>query len=594
MRNTLASIFLALAVAGCGHSQNGNGTPDMSNGGKGGDMSVKHDMSGANADLKQGNGDGSMKPDDGGNMMNDDGGNMMNGDGGNMMPDASMNADDLSMMMMPDLSMMANDMATNADMSMMMMMNDMAVASDMAMKASDMAVPPDMVTPADMAMGPVKVLTGTYELLGVTTDDLAIVHDTTADSVLAEPLAGGNSILVTNALNGGDVIVDGKVVFVWQNINNNTNAGALHVWSQATGLILASNASIDRLAAATTDGARIVFMGNVNNLGTTGDIIGANTDLTNKTTLEATDQTPAGTVCDPNLGFSGAYAVAGRCKNNNNTPTVSSWTANWTKTDIQVGGASSYWEGDPAGTKVTTLDAKNLLDVSNIDGTGKTQVDVTAVAFALLYGDATGVVYRTTIVNNSNSLRSSPVANPVPLNLLNGTVAQLLALSPDHKYVMFSSVAQDQMTLESDIYLASTTVAGAPATIDAQATATTSYGSDWTTDSTYALYFTAVDGVNFIGTLNARPVGANQPKMISTMVWTDIAAKGTKVVFNDNYNTMNGRADLKSVDVAGNAGATLVHTAADASFFLDAALGRIVFTDNVGMISRGLYVANVP
>lgn len=582
MRITL--ILGLIAAAGCSEPTNG-GSDDL---GRPRDMAGVRDLASGGNDLAMAGGDlagaGDMSV-----GKNDLGGADLAAGDLNKSGDLSLSGGDGGGKDASAVDLAGIDLSGATDLGIMV---DLGLTSDSG-GGMDAAMTADLSSIPDMSILR-PLVGGGVHLFGVTSDGYAIYGDLKTMSLDAVPTNGAAKPQVIDAnYTLDDVFVDGKVVFLWQNVSNN-GVGKLLVWTAAAGVKTAAAASIDAIASARPDGVLITFTSNANNAGTTADLTGATSDLvTAKKLVMGVGADP--NVCQPVLAFAAMRAVAGTCAGAvAATGTISTWDANWTKVDLIMNAQPSYSTNDSG--KLLARDNAANLSVFALTGGAGTKIDVN-VAFAVLSTDGSTAIYRDTSV--AGALWRSPTVNPAPLKLVAMNVHALDGLSPDSKQILFTNMI-DQNTGGQDLYLAGTTAAAAPTTLDATAdTAPGLFGDQFSADSSHVLYATAVDFANtFTGTLFTKPVGGGAATQQGTNVWLALATLGSKLVFNDNYtdpgiNGVEPRADLKLVDSAGGV-ATLLHAQADVDIFVTFDKKQVVFADNVSMASAGLYVLTLP
>jgi hypothetical protein len=436
-----------------------------------------------------------------------------------------------------------------------------------------------------------RIQSGAARLRGVTRDDFA-VYSNAAGDVFAAPVAGGSAVKITTIVEPAQVTIAGKAVFVWPTFNPSNFVGALTVWTAASGAKTLTTTSLVDQAAASADGAYVIYSANLNGSGTFGDLVLSKSDGTGAVTLVSGNDFDS---CTPILGFAGGYAVATHCETaapDGSTPpkTLSSYLLPaGTKTDL-LNDVGFFWNADDSGSKIFTATAAGDGKVVPVTGGAATAID-TSVASGLISGDGTTVFYRT----SASALKRSPVASAAPIALQSTGVAIVRGISSGEGFLMFAS-KRDSSTDLTDLFLASLVTPG-PAVPLVTTTTGAVYGDRFTSDATRALYYSAVDDVSQIGTLQALPVAGGNATTLGQAVWRNRASTGAKVVFNDNFTPLGdtpGRADLRVVDLAQSAAPTLLAPQADVEFALAASRTKVVYTWNVTTAKGGLYVAPVP
>ena len=120
------------------------------------------------------------------------------------------------------------------------------------------------------------------------------------------------------------------------------------------------------------------------------------------------------------------------------------------------------------------------------------------------------------------------------------------------------------------------------------------FGSDgFTADSSHAIYYT--DIAAGVGNFFAVIPSGGTPVALSTNVWLHYAATGSKVVFNDNYDQGTDTADIRVVDTAQSAPATVLVSVAGSDFFVAGTKDKVVYVWNyLAGSMEGLWVTAIP
>jgi hypothetical protein len=552
-------------------------------------------------DDSTGSGDDLFRPRDGGARDLAVGGDQSMGGGDQSMGGDLAAAADLAMAS-PDLA--GADLA-GVDLAAL----DLAVATDLAARdlASGDLAARDAAAAADLSVGgadlgglgdlgsvPLALVKGGVVLFGVTSDGYAVYGDLTTGALDAVAVAGGGQPIQLDANWTADqVLVQGKVVFFWQNVGNTSHVGTLMVWTAASGVKTAAAASIAYIAAARPDGLAITFTSNANNTGSTADLFGASADLTtSKKLVMGIDAGASGSNgCYPQLTFAATRAVAATCAPGVATATISTWDGTWTKTDL-IQGAAPYYDTNDSG-KLLALDGSNNLVSFPLAG-GAGIIIAPNVGYQLLTSDGAAAVYSDFV---ASALWRSPTVTPQPLKLVPTGVTGVVKLSPDNAQVLLFN-KYDNTTGGTDLYIASATQQGTATTLNPNTDSAPflGFGDPFTADSSHVIYLTGINFMVGTGTLFTKPVGAGQATQQGTNAWVALAGLGSRVVFNDNYTApanVEPRADLKIVDAAGGV-ATLLHAQADVDIYLTADKKQVVFADNVSANSAGLYAQTLP
>jgi hypothetical protein len=453
--------------------------------------------------------------------------------------------------------------------------------------------PPGCPTPAASAnaappSGQMLVAGNSLSTRGVTTDGWEIFSDDYALELYAVPVAGGAAQSIASLGGTFWVTVVGQVVFAWSNVNAG-NVGALTVWTSAHGAQAVSSASFGILGSSSQDGSQILYVGNVDPQGQTGDVYMGGSDGSAQTALLKGQQLSG---CFPQLGFAGSSVVVSHCDTpagSGPSATVSSFRApGWARTDLATG-AQNIWSSDTAGTFVLVSTSGGVM-VAPIGGGSTTMVDSSGFLGQLIAGGQTAI-YGTT----SGALRKSSTSSPSPVTLTS-PFAGFYGVSPSQNSVLYY---QNQASSgATDLFVSSTVTPGAPLTLTS-ATDGAILGDVFTADSAYALYSTGDNVCTGAATFSAMPVGGGGAIPLGTNVWGDWSTTGAKVIYNDNFVATGGlrygRADLEAVDLSAGSSPTLLASQADAVIDLTPTRDHVVYSWSVQPGAQaGLYVVAIP
>lgn len=425
---------------------------------------------------------------------------------------------------------------------------------------------------------------------GVTSDGYEIYSDDYALQLYAVPIAGGTPQNIAALGSKFWVTVVGQVVFAWSNVTD-ANVGALTIWSSAHGAQALSPASFGILGASSSDGSHVLYVGNVDSQGQTGDVYVAGADGSGVTSLLQGEQL---TGCFPQLGFAGSYAVSSHCdvaRGSGPSATISSFQSpSWSRADL-VTSAQNVWSADTAGSIVLVSTGGGIMVVP-MGGGSSTLLDPSGFLGQLIAGGQTAV-YSTV----AGDLRSSSTTAPSPTTLASPPFGGFSGVSPSQSTVLF--YRNQASSGGTDLYLSSTATPGTPTTV-VTGTDGAINGDTFTADSAYALYSTSNDVCTGAATFEAFPVtGTGAAVQLGTDVWGDWSSTGEKVIFNDNYVATGGlrygRADIEFVDLSAGTTPTLVVSQADAVVDMTPARDQIVYSWSVqpGTMA-GIYVTPVP
>ncbi len=495
----------------------------------------------------------------------------------------------------------------------------------------------------------------TASLVGVTSDDYVIYGNfpmTGSGTLNAIPLAGGTPKVITtfDSTSGFTYIIQGAVVLVWPGVSTK-GVGAMSVWTSAGGAKVLSMQAYDGVAGISDDNKYVIYTTNVASTGATGDIYVAGVDGSNPTPL-LTGLDLQGS-CAPTAAFSGDYVITSYCPDQQVTDagapeaggggdggaaevaTVSNFGgATWTRTDMFTtlpitakacatgsGGTTGcgLFGADKAGKFAVVTDATGNLQALPIPSGAPIMVDnVGATGLGTMLSDGTAVVYTTP----AKALKRSALPAVAPTTLVGTGAGTISRVSTDNKSLMYFSMQNTSMGT-IDLYLASAVTPGMPTTLDSMVTGTV-VTLAFTTDSSHGIYYTGVAALpppmggatspGTVGTLFTIPVTGGTPNMVAPSVWNSLPGKGTKLLYQVNYQTTSagaangqGIADLWSVDSAGTGPGTLIVQAADTDQtfgpVFDSTQTKIIYNFSVsantgdsgsGPDTNGIYVVAAP
>jgi hypothetical protein len=452
------------------------------------------------------------------------------------------------------------------------------------------------------------------QLLEVTDDNHVIyqagqqVFAAALDSARAPELIGD-----VPAGNTAFVFQVGRVAFVWTNPDRTLpgfGVSPLVIWSAHTGAHLASPASaIGTLAtSANQDGDRVLFTGNSDPGGTTGDLVLASTDLAEQITVAAGIPMgfPTGP-CVPRATFHGPGddLTAVLCAPGSSTATLAQWRHGVRHDLAQPLFAPPRLVVDPTTGRAATLLAGSRFPIS-VDRRGDvTVLAETAATNVVLGGD--GAVLFTTLPNPSglrslvrvrSPLSPRPVADFLGIyTFLFGSAALTQPItSPDGRRVLYFDALDPSSGLSADVILGDARGLQPPVTLDTGAV-NGLFAAPFTRDSRFAL-FARFDITNFaVGPMFAH--GADGTRQFGDDTgWQWDPAFGSTITYNDNTTLDNANvslsiADIKVVDLAARKLAPkLIVRGANVTYMASHRGTGVVYTLDGGP-TPGLHVARV-
>ena len=594
MRKT-GYVYLLAAVfaAGCGDNSSTSDGPSHS-----ADLSMKNT---SHADMAKPGGkhdlelppsdDAGQGTDDASETMADSGGTTDDGGLFGNMPDTISSPNDLAVTVPPDMAITAPAdlkgqppadlaIAASADMK-------GTAPADMATAPADMATAPDMVVPVTSGL----IFKGDLSLFDVTSDGYAIFWNHGTGNIDFIPIAGGSPTKIVAAGTSPQVIVDGKVAFVWSNPDA-SGVGPLWTWSLAAGVQNPSTYSLAGYEGASSDGKVILYTRNTRANATLTDLTAARTDQTASVVLQSGMANGGTTTCSPSIAIAGVYAIAARCASGSMAATVTDWNLTNNVTKDLITNAHNTFTTDKAATQAVVISTAGSLQVVPLGAGGPTTI-ASSVGYGYQTQDGSAAVYRDT----SGALWRSPLVNPSPVQLVKTGAKFILGHSPDDNWTLYASTVDANGTT-TDLYAVSKSMPLKPTQLDAKTDGVIGgiFGDPFTADSTHALPVVNVDINNLIGTLLSQSMASGIATTQATNTWYARAATGSKIAFNDNFvagTTGGGTGDLKSVDTAGGAPA-VISAGADLTWSLAPSKTSVVYTTHAATPGPGLYASPIP
>jgi hypothetical protein len=298
--------------------------------------------------------------------------------------------------------------------------------------------------------------------------------------------------------------------------------------------------------------------------------------------------------------FSGTSVVASYSSGSPPATTLASFEgAGYTQTVLATG-VDPRFTVDTTGARVFVSGAAGLSAYPIAGGAG-TVIDpgATAVFAGLLTGS--GLVLsghgQSAIYATNGVLRRSSVPSTAPLTLVSSGVSGILRLSPDENWVLtYLNAAPDYTYYASDLTLASATTPTSDSVLWAPTTGAL-FGSAFTADSRFVLYFTNLTG-NLDGDFMAVSTLGGAPTKVASHGWAVMATKQSKVVVADHYaaiRTGYSAIDLESVDLANPGARSTLVSQVDPDPYLTPAGDQIVYAYTCDAGPRaGIWVMPAP
>jgi len=206
--------------------------------------------------------------------------------------------------------------------------------------------------PGGGAVGPpVQIARGPTSLVAVTSDGYAVYR--AADQTLQAVALQGNASSFPITEQPGTIVIKGRAVFSWADVDWTTNLGRLSIWTAEGGAHDAGVALYsEEMVAATADGKTIVY--NVNVTPTTTDLVITSNDFSAPKTLIAGVGRGSEQTCRSSFGFVESRLVIGWCTPGSQFGKIERYESvggEWTAA-VLASDSLSTWSSDRSGERV--------------------------------------------------------------------------------------------------------------------------------------------------------------------------------------------------------------------------------------------------
>jgi len=456
---------------------------------------------------------------------------------------------------------------------------------------SESASPDSSPDGSTATTGPTELVPGSVSIVGLTTDGWAIFRD--GDALRAAHLSVPGE-LKDVAAKAGSVVIRGKVVFNWADVDYVANVGDLSVWTADAGAhVVGSTQYSEGLVAASDAGDEIAYTANLT--ATTMDVVLAPADLSSSQIVLQAAGRGSDTTCAASIGFVGARFFTGSCAAGARSGTLQRFehgATGWQSTVLATS-ALPAWSADATGNKVFyQSDAYAGQYVEN----GQSHAIDNGVSTGTMLPDGSAVLYTV-----SDQLRRTALASVNPVAIVTTGYSQPIGFSASYHFALYSTTVTYDSGTKRDLRLATTESFNAsPLVLVAQPTATL-VRSSITADEKFVLYLTDVAPTG--GNLHIVTVTGTERAVFPGVV--DAAAmKGSTIVFTDNSSDPDQYpvvSDLKSVDLEQGITPRLLEAKVvdGKSFQLDASGTHVVYIRSgigrdAGAGGAGLFVDTLP
>src|SRR5260221_6143634 len=276
---------------------------------------------------------------------------------------------------------------------------------------------------------PHQVARGSASLVGLTSDGYAV--DGAADQSLQAVALHGSAPSLPITDKPGTIVIKGRALFSWADVDWTTNLGRLLVWTAEGGAHDAGVALYsEEMVAATADGKIIAY--NVNVTPTTTDLVITSNDFSAPETLIAGVGRGSEKTCRASFGFVGSRLIIGWCMPGSQFGKIERYESlggQWTAAVI-ASDSLSTWSSDQSGELVfyQSNDYHGQLAEA-----GESKMVDASVSSGIVLPNGSAILY-----NVSDQLRrtSLPEINPIPI--VTRGFAQVAGFNPSYDHVLYS------------------------------------------------------------------------------------------------------------------------------------------------------------
>ena len=418
-------------------------------------------------------------------------------------------------------------------------------------------------------IGPaIQIAPGQASLVGVTSDGWVIYRD--ADSLRAAEL-GDAATVQSISDRPGSVLIRGRVVFNWADVDWTLGVGDLSVWTAETGAHSVGSAPYaEALVAASEDGSTIVYSANTHQLldpsaaegGASGaddttdlggaggaanapekvtDLIIATSDFSSEEVLIESIGIGSEATCGASLGFVGERLFVGWCESGSRAAKIERYdheADTWSPTTI-ADDALPGWATDASGERVFYQSSAYSGYVAE---NGDSVLIDAGVSRGSLLPDGSAVLYTV-----GDQLRRTDLPQVNPVAIVTTGYKQPIEFSSDFELALYSATVTYEHGTERDLFLASTSDFNAdPLTLVKQPVATLTRSS-MTRDGSFVFYLT--DTTPSGGTLHVVDRDGMEVALLPNVVEA-AAVRGSLLAFTDNASDPDQYpvvADLKII-----------------------------------------------
>ena len=423
------------------------------------------------------------------------------------------------------------------------------------------------------AIGPsTQLAPGPASLAGITSDGWAVFRD--ADALRTVKIGASAASPATEEVTRrpGSVLIRGRAVFNWADVDWTTNLGDLSVWTEEGGAIeIGETLYAEGLVAVSESGSALVYAANPSD--ETFDLVLLTTERgTSEVLIESVGRGSEET-CGARIGFVRERLFVGWCEVGSRAARLERYDRagdEWRATLIAED-ALPEWSADAEGESVFY---QSSAYAAYCDMAGEALLIDASVGRGLLAPDGSAAFYTV-----GDQLRRTALPDVDPVPVVTRGYAQPVGFSPRFDLALYSTVVTYENGTERDLFVVPTDEVNAePVELVPEPTAQLAR-SMWTDDGRFVLFLT-----------DKEPRGASlhvvasdgKERMVLPDVVEVLAAYDSTIVFTDNSSDPEQYpvvADLKLIDVASETEPTLLEEKIleGRSFVLDSSREHVVY-----------------
>jgi hypothetical protein len=414
---------------------------------------------------------------------------------------------------------------------------------------------------------PVQIAPGQAALLGVTSDGWVIFNES---GVLRAAKLDDATTVQDITDRPGSVLIRGRVVFNWADVNWELGVGDLSVWTSDVGVHeVGSTPYSETLVDSSEDGSTIVYTANTREVGSdvgaggaasaeaaggsageaaapdrVTDLIVASSDLASTNVLIESMGLGSESTCNPTVGFVGERLFVGWCGTGSRAAKVERYELDegvWSPTTIAED-ALSAWSTDATGDAVF-YQSSGYSGYVSIDGEA-ILIDAGVSAGTLLPDG------KTLLYSVGDQLRRTDLPDVNPVAVITTGYKQPIGFSHDFGLALYSTTVTYEHGTQRDLLLTPTSHFNADPLVLVDAPVATLPRSSMTRDGKYVFWLTDVTTSG--GALHIVDQLGSEVMVLPDVVEAE-AADGSLLVFTDNSSdpdTYPVVADLKLIDLA--------------------------------------------